>query len=224
MGNTKSTPCNINPEKPPSEFQFPQILMDAYCSSNTYSEDELEKELLQTPSNMLGINLNTIEPTNVRLYNTEKDIESEIGSFMLTMPNDLLIRYEKIQEYKKIEWMKRLRFPCGEFIIIKYKPNYYQHLEYFIGQIGLHQLFMYFPPNFVTGESKIRMLTTKKHFNRTNAICVCLRLFKECTSKDVSMTQPTKLWTGWLWFNQQEYLGTFPLTTLHLHYNPLNVL
>ena len=223
MGNAKSKSCDNNPEKPPSEFPFPEILLDSYSSSKMYDEDKLEKELLLTPSNMLGINLNTIEPTNVRLYDTEEGIQSQIGSFMLTMPTDLLIRYEKIQEYKKIEWMKLLHFPCGEFIIIKYKPNYYQHLEYFIGQLGLHQLYMYFPPNFVTGESTIRMLTTKKHFNRINAICVCLRLFRECTSKDVSLTQPTKLWKG-LWFNVQQYLGTFPLTTLHLHYNPLNVL
>jgi hypothetical protein len=234
MGNTISNEKYQSEEKGENKetqeslhIRCPPVLLDAYCSSKTWTKEELRDELLKTPANMLGINLMYVEPTDVKFYDEEDAIKKIIGSYTLTLPTDILMRYEQIPEYKKMEWIKLLTFPCGEFIIIKYKPNYYSHLEYMIGQLGEYPLIMYFPPNF-THVSTIRMITMN-HFNRVNAIAVCQRLFTEHTSHsrlhNVSLTQPVKLWKGGydMWYSsKQEYLGTFPLLILQesSSYNP----
>lgn len=201
-----------------ASFPYPSILQDCYIPKTRFSESELEKELLVTPAHLLNIDLNHIEPTNVCIYDTEEQIKTVYGTYTYTFPSELLLYYEKVPEYTRVEWIKTMNFPCGKFQIVKFKEGSYCELEYMVCQLNSHPLLMFFPPNF-THKSIVRMLITTKPFNPSNAILLCLRLFTEQTSTKWSTNQTIKLWRG-DFCTSHDYIGLHCLSNI-LCYNPL---
>lgn len=209
---------------------YPPYFLDQFdVSTFSKNDTELAIELQYTPAHYFGIDLTTVQPTSIKVYDTEETLQKKIGDFIYTLPksqNDTPKYDESIPKYKKVEWLKEYVFPSGYYTVLKYKPEFYPHMEYFIKSHGAYHTGLMFPPN-MTHESLIRMTLSHRTFNPINSLTIIMRLYEEHTQYKISLSHPIKLWkirdcyVEFLhkYTTECDYRGILPLSRI-MEYHP----